>query len=114
METKKKGSMSSRVMGFVLNNKALMILVVLMVVAQIASHGLFLTYANLSSVSRQVAVSMLLGFGFTVVLASGGLDLSVSNMLSWHWRALRLLYKGHAAAPCARGGAFERCSAGRL
>ena len=82
METKKKGSMSSRVMGFVLNNKALMILVVLMVVAQIASHGLFLTYANLSSVSRQVAVSMLLGFGFTVVLASGGLDLSVSNMLS--------------------------------
>ena len=82
METKKKGSMSSRVMGFVLNNKALMILVVLMVVAQIASHGLFLTYANLSSVSRQVAVSMLLGFGFTVVLASGGLDLSVGNMLS--------------------------------
>ena len=69
-------------MGFVLNNKALMILIVLMAVAQLASQGLFLTYANLSSVSRQVAVSMLLGFGFTVVLASGGLDLSVGNMLS--------------------------------
>lgn len=82
MEIKKKGSMSGRVMGFVLNNKALMILIVLMAVAQLASQGLFLTYANLSSVSRQVAVSMLLGFGFTVVLASGGLDLSVGNMLS--------------------------------
>lgn len=82
MEIKKKGSMSGRVMGFVLNNKALMILIVLMAVAQLASQGLFLTYTNLSSVSRQVAVSMLLGFGFTVVLASGGLDLSVGNMLS--------------------------------
>lgn len=82
MEIKKKGSMSGRVMGFVLNNKALMILIVLMAVAQLASQGLFLTYANLSSVSRQVVVSMLLGFGFTVVLASGGLDLSVGNMLS--------------------------------
>ncbi|MDD3212043.1 MAG: ABC transporter permease [Eubacteriales bacterium] len=71
-----------KLMGFALNNKALLILVVLMIVAQFASHGLFLTYANLSSVSRQVAVSMLLGFGFTVVLASAGLDLSVGTMLS--------------------------------
>lgn len=43
MEIKKKGSMSGRVMGFVLNNKALMILIVLMAVAQLASQGLFLT-----------------------------------------------------------------------
>ncbi|NLO84794.1 MAG: ABC transporter permease [Clostridiales bacterium] len=78
----KKTNLHSRLMGFALNNKALLILVVLMVVAQIASGGLFFSYANLSSVSRQVAVSMLLGFGFTVVLASGGLDLSVGNMLS--------------------------------
>ena len=78
----KNESVRSKIMGFALGNKALLILIVLMIVAQFASGGLFFTYANLSSVSRQVAVSMLLGFGFTVVLASGGLDLSVGNMMS--------------------------------
>lgn len=96
----KKRSFGSRLMGFSLNNKALLILVVLMVVAQIASSGLFFTYSNLSSVSRQVAVSMLLGFGFTVVLASGGLDLSVGNMLSCVG-VLYALYTGFMPLPFA-------------
>ena len=82
MTEKQQESFRSKLLGFVLNNKALLILVVLMLIAQFASRGLFFSYANLSSVSRQVAVSMLLGFGFTVVLASAGLDLSVGNMLS--------------------------------
>lgn len=79
---KKQTSFADRLTSFALGNKALLILIVLMIVAQFASNGLFFTYKNLSSVSRQVAVSMLLGFGLTVVLASGGLDLSVGTMLS--------------------------------
>lgn len=82
MKKDKKGGIQEKLAVFALNNKALLILIVLMVIANVITSGLFFSYANLSSVSRQVAVSMLLGFGFTVVLASGGLDLSVGNMLS--------------------------------
>lgn len=96
----KKNSLGDRLLGFVLNNKALLILIVLMIVAQIASGGLFFTYFNLSSVSRQVAVSMLLGFGFTVVLASSGLDLSVGNMMSLVG-VLYAIYTKNMPLPCA-------------
>ena len=82
METRKKSSFGDKLTLFAINNKALLILAVLMIVANILTSGLFFTYTNLSSISRQVAVSMLFGLGFTVVLASGGLDLSVGNMLS--------------------------------
>ena len=39
----KKTNVRSKLAGFALSNKALLILVVLMIVAQIASHGLFFT-----------------------------------------------------------------------
>lgn len=67
---------------FFVNSKALIIFVVLCVLAQISSKGLFFTYGNLSSVFRQVAVSSIVGAGFTAVLAGGGIDLSVGNMVS--------------------------------
>lgn len=67
---------------FILNNKALFILIVLVIVSQIATKGLFFNFSNISSVSRQIAVSAMLGIGFTIVLAAGGVDLSVGQMLS--------------------------------
>lgn len=71
---------------FLLNNKALLILVVLIVFAQIATKGLFINFSNglsnLSSVARQIATPAILGIGFTVVLASAGIDLSVGNLVS--------------------------------
>jgi ribose/xylose/arabinose/galactoside ABC-type transport system permease subunit len=66
-----------------LNNKALFILLILVIVATIVSDGLFLTQANLSSVSRQIAVTIVIGLGFTAVLAVGGVDLSAGHMLSF-------------------------------
>ena len=66
----------------ILNNKALIILFVMVIVAQFVSKGIFFTYNNISSVMRQVSVSIILGIGFTVVLASGGVDLSVGHMVS--------------------------------
>ena len=65
-----------------LNNKALLILIVLVVFAQIATKGLFINFSNLSSIARQIATPAILGIGFTVVLASGGVDLSVGHMVS--------------------------------
>ena len=82
MNTEKKQSSKvySDIKMFVLNNKALLILVVLFIVASIGSD-VFLTGDNLMNVVRQVAVSIVLGMGFTLVIASGTMDLSVGTML---------------------------------
>ena len=84
---------SDTVVRLILNNKALLILIVLVIVAQAITKGLFLTPDNLSSVSRQIVAFTLLGIGFTVVLASGGVDLSVGHMLSFVGVAYALLSK---------------------
>lgn len=83
MKDRKGARPANRLTMALLNNKALLILIVLMIVATAATNGLFFTYRNLSSVARQIAVSVLIGLGFTVVLASGGVDLSVGHMLSF-------------------------------
>lgn len=85
METKQKVPKrfnKDKVIIFLLNNKALFILIVLAIVSQIVTKGLFFNFSNVSSVSRQIAVSAILGIGFTIVLAAGGVDLSVGHMLS--------------------------------
>lgn len=65
---------------FLLNNKALLILIVLFIIASFGNE-VFLTSTNLRNVVRQVAVSTVLGMGFTLVIASGTMDLSVGTML---------------------------------
>lgn len=75
-------NMRDQITYFISNNKALLILVVLVIVSQIITQGTFFTVRNLSSVTRQIVSSAMLGIGFTVVLASGGVDLSVGHMLS--------------------------------
>lgn len=83
MENMKNKKLSNTLTLALLNNKAFLILLVLMVVATISTNGIFFTYFNLSSVVRQIAVSTMIGLGFTVVLASAGVDLSVGHMLSF-------------------------------
>lgn len=78
-----KRRLSDRLLMGVINNKALLILIVLIIIASAAAPRLFPTYANLSSVARQIAVSIILGLGFTVVLACQGVDLSAGHMLSF-------------------------------
>lgn len=78
---------------FVLNNKALLILIVLVIVSTLLTDGIFLSVMNLSSVTRQIVTIAMLGIGFTVVLASGGVDLSVGHMLSFTGIAYALLSK---------------------
>lgn len=70
-----------RFRGFTLENKALFILIVLAITIALL-RDTFLTVRNLTNVLRQVCVSCTLGLGFTFVLASGNLDLSVGAMLS--------------------------------
>lgn len=68
---------------FLINNKSLIILVLLMIAAQIASGGLFFGTSNLFSVIRQTTVMCLMGLGFAVVLGAGNLDLSIGHMLGF-------------------------------
>jgi ribose transport system permease protein len=56
-------------------------LIALVVILSIASPN-FLTATNLSSVVRQTAVINIIALGMTVIIISGGIDLSVGSMLA--------------------------------
>lgn len=56
-------------------------LIALFVILSIASPN-FLTSTNLSSVVRQTAVINIMALGMTVIIISGGIDLSVGSMLA--------------------------------
>jgi ribose/xylose/arabinose/galactoside ABC-type transport system permease subunit len=70
-----------KVLDLLIDNIALVILIVLCVVGTIATKGLFVSPTNLRNVVRQICVSSIIGIGFTCVIASGNLDLSVGTML---------------------------------
>lgn len=61
---------------FIMNNKALVILMLLCIVVSCISD-VFLTPTNLLNVVRQVAYSVTLACGFTLILSSGNMDLSI-------------------------------------
>lgn len=80
MEQKKKLSMES-IVRFMLNNKALILLIVLFVALSIVSPY-FLTMRNLLNVLRQTCGLAIMGIGFTLLLGSGSMDLSVGNLMA--------------------------------
>ena len=76
----KKLGQQPKFLDLLLNNKALVILVILCIASAIISD-VFFTASNLMNVTRQIAASAVMGIGFTCVIASGNLDLSVGTML---------------------------------
>ncbi len=74
----KKGSL----LETVINNKAFVIFLLLCVLATIM-NPVFLRIANLTNVVRQVCTYCILCCGFTFVMSSGNLDLSVGYMLGF-------------------------------
>ncbi len=79
----KKRRNSGKVIDFMLNNKALVILVILVAAMCIASPDSFATSRNLMNILRQCSYSICMGVGFTLVIASGHMDLSVGYMLGF-------------------------------
>jgi ribose transport system permease protein len=63
-----------------MNNKAIFILFFLVLIAASLSSNFF-TSRNIFNVLRQVAAATVLGMGFSCVLGSGGMDLSVGFLL---------------------------------
>ena len=60
---------------------ALFALILLMVIASILNPR-FLTFRNLSNILRQVSVIGIVSTGMTVIIVSGGIDLSVGSVLA--------------------------------
>jgi ribose/xylose/arabinose/galactoside ABC-type transport system permease subunit len=83
---------------FFLNNKALIILLLLCVGCAFASPN-FLNPINIRNVIRQICTSAIIGVGFTCVIASGNLDLSVGYMLGMLGVIMGLLSKTAAPFP---------------
>ena len=81
-ETKRRPLIKSvTLIEFALKNKALVILAVLCIIMSFASD-VFLTTANLINVTRQVAITAIVGVGFTFIVACGALDLSVDTQIA--------------------------------
>lgn len=83
---------SQWVQKLLMGNKAFMICLGLCIIMAFASP-VFMRTSNLLNILRQVYVSTLLSIGFTVVLASGQIDLSVGNMLGLCGMVLAKLIK---------------------
>lgn len=66
---------------FMLNNKALILLIVLFIGLSIVSPY-FLNVRNLLNVLRQACGLAIMGIGFTLLLGSGSMDLSVGNLMA--------------------------------
>lgn len=63
-----------------LGNKSVIILILLFIALSLVSD-VFLTKANLFNVLRQICVSVILGCGYTIIIGSGHIDLSVGTMM---------------------------------
>jgi ribose/xylose/arabinose/galactoside ABC-type transport system permease subunit len=57
-------------------------LVALLVVVNIATHGLFLAPGNVLNILRQIAVNAILATGQTFVIITAGIDLSVGSLIA--------------------------------
>ncbi len=81
MENSKRNALSvARIESLLLNNKALLITIVLGAILSF-STPVFLTQTNILNVLRQVCVSTIVAVGFSLLLGSGNIDLSVGSIL---------------------------------
>lgn len=66
---------------FFIQNKILLVLIILVVVLSFTSD-IFLTEKNLVNIFRQISIIAIVGVGFTMMLISGGIDLSIGSVLA--------------------------------
>lgn len=78
------------IVRIVLNNKALILLIILSVILSIVTEN-FLTIRNLLNILRQACGLAIMGIGFTLLLGSGSMDLSVGNLMALSGVVMALL-----------------------
>ena len=82
MTTQKANRKGFNPVLFFLYNKALLLMIVIALMAIIATGGKFAKVSNIENVTRQVAVLAIVSVGYTVIAAGGLLDLSVGEAIS--------------------------------
>ena len=82
MGNEKKRTGNVNTLAWILDNKSLLLLVIIAILAQILSKGIFFRWDNISSVMRQVSITCIMSMGYVFVLTNGMIDLSVGHMLS--------------------------------
>lgn len=90
MKSKHKKLSTEQVVKLLMDNKAIVVLAVLVVVMGLLTPNFFST-RNLTNVIRQVCVSCIIGIGFTLVMGSGQIDLSVGNLMGMLGMAMALM-----------------------
>ena len=79
---------------------------VLMVVIFSSLSPVFFTYGNFINIANQTAIISVLAFGMTLVMLSGGIDLSVGSLVSLSAVVCALLLGAGVATPLAMGAAI--------
>lgn len=79
LQTKNAGSTALK---FVLNNKAMLLLIIAFVISSVATKGNTLSAFNLTSLLRQIPAYAIMAIGYTVVFATGQFDMSAGAVLS--------------------------------
>lgn len=74
-------SFKQKTARMLLENKALILTVLLGVILAFATQGTFLTLTNILNVIRQNSIMAIMSIGFTAILASGFFDMSIGYML---------------------------------
>jgi ribose/xylose/arabinose/galactoside ABC-type transport system permease subunit len=97
-----------------MGNKAAIILVFTVIIMAFASP-VFFTSSNLVSVTRQICVSAILGAGFTLILGSGHMDLSIGVMVGFVGIIMGKLMQAGVPVPLALlGGIITGACCGAL
>ncbi|HOP25091.1 MAG: ribose ABC transporter permease [Defluviitoga tunisiensis] len=72
----------SKILTFMRKNPALVGFIVLFILLSIFAESFF-NISNIVNVLRQVSITAILGFGMTLVIISGGIDLSVGSIFAF-------------------------------
>lgn len=78
-----KNSNQGKWLSIFLDYKAICILLLLFLFFTATCFDTFLTISNLRNVIRQISMSAILAIGYTIIIATGCIDLSVGYMLSF-------------------------------
>lgn len=79
---------------------------ILMVVVFSTLSPVFFTYGNFINIANQTAIISVLAFGMTLVMLSGGIDLSVGSLVSLSAVICALLLGAGTPAPIAMGASI--------
>lgn len=80
--SEKKNKSNFNGLLFILNNKAFILMIIVMILSVFLTKGMSATGYNIAGIMRQIAVLAIISIGFTVILGGGQMDLSVGDLVS--------------------------------